>query len=215
MCGRDLTKAGSITESWVPSRRSWAQLNASPPLVVRLLNLARLPRMLGKDYPGQNCPVASALEVIGERWTLLIIRDAFLGVRRYNDFAVRLDIPRAVLADRLRVLVANGIMRKRQDPDRPGRHLYELTAAGKELWPAVYDLICWGSKHRFRALSTYRHAECGTELGPGALCPACGVRPAPEDVLKVPRQSTRPARLDPVSVALHRPHRLLEAVQTD
>jgi DNA-binding HxlR family transcriptional regulator len=182
---------------------------------VRLLNPATLnPHMLGKDYEGQNCPVASSLEVLGERWTLLIIRDAFLGVRRYNDFAARLEIPRAVLAQRLRLLVANGVMQRRKDPDRPGRHLYELTDVGKELWPALYGLICWGSKHRFRALSTYRHADCGTELAPEALCPACGVRPAPEDVLKVPRRGSRPARRDRVSLALHRRHRLLEPIET-
>jgi DNA-binding HxlR family transcriptional regulator len=171
--------------------------------------------MLGKHYENQNCPVASTLEVVGERWTLLIIRDAFLGVRRYNDFAARLDIPRSVLAERLRTLVENGIFEKRPDPDRPGRELYELTPAGKELWPTLYALISWGSEHRQQASSTYRHAECGTELVAGARCPKCGLRPAPEDVIKVPLRGSRPPRPDPVSVAIHHRRRLLEPLELD
>jgi DNA-binding HxlR family transcriptional regulator len=172
----------------------------------------RIRPVLGKDYAGQNCPVASTLEALGERWTLLIIRDAFLGVRRYSDFYARLDIPRAVLAERLRTLVNHEILERRQDPDRPGRNIYELTPAGKELWPMLYDLITWGSKHRRRATSTYRHAECGTELAPGAVCPQCGTRPRPEDVLKLPRRGSKPSRTDPVSVAIHTPRHLLEPV---
>jgi DNA-binding HxlR family transcriptional regulator len=168
--------------------------------------------MLRRDYHGQNCPVASTLEALGERWTLLIIRDAFLGVRRYTDFATRLELPRAILADRLRSLEANGVLQRREDPERIGRHLYELTPAGKELWPMLYDLIRWGSKHRLRSYSTYRHAACGTELVTGARCPRCNVTPRPDHVVRVPRRGTQPARSDPVSVALHTRRRLLEPV---
>jgi DNA-binding HxlR family transcriptional regulator len=169
--------------------------------------------MLGKDYENQNCAIASSLEVLGERWTLLIVRDAFLGVRRFNDFAARLDIPRAVLSERLRSLTVNGILEKRPDPERSGRHLYELTPAGRKLWPMLYDLISWGSEHRQRSSSVYRHAGCGTELVTGARCPRCGITPDPEDVLKVPRRGTRPSREDPVSVAIHRKRRLLEPLE--
>src|ERR671923_2509318 len=102
--------------------------------------------MLGKDYAGQECALASALEVLGERWTLLIVRDAFFGVRRYSDFVARLDIPRAVLSDRLRGLVANGILVQRDDPARAGRRIYELTPSGEELWPALHALIGWGAR---------------------------------------------------------------------
>jgi DNA-binding HxlR family transcriptional regulator len=93
--------------------------------------------VLGKDYDGQECALASTLEVLGERWTLLIVRDAFFGVRRYSDWVARLDIPRAVLSDRLRGLVASGILAKRADPERAGRELYVLTEAGTELWPGA------------------------------------------------------------------------------
>ncbi|MBV8713141.1 MAG: helix-turn-helix transcriptional regulator, partial [Solirubrobacterales bacterium] len=68
--------------------------------------------MLGKDYEAQDCSLARALEVIGERWTLLILRDAFFGVRRFNDFHVHLDIPKAVLSDRLSGLVEDGILER-------------------------------------------------------------------------------------------------------
>ena len=151
--------------------------------------------MLGKDYEGQECALASTLEVLGERWTLLIVRDAFFGVRRYSDWVARLDIPRAVLSDRLRGLVASGILAKREDH-------YELTDAGAELWPALHALIAWGARHRRPSTNRYRHAACDTELGPGAACPACGVVPPAADVLVVPRPSVAGGRTDPVSIAM-------------
>jgi DNA-binding HxlR family transcriptional regulator len=171
--------------------------------------------VLGKDYERQHCALASALEVLGERWTLLIVRDAFFGVRRYSDFVARLDIPRAVLSDRLKSLVDQGVLVRRDDPARAGRGLYELTPAGKELWPALHALIAWGSKHRRRAAFSYRHAACGTELAVGALCPSCRIVPPPEDVAMIPRRrrrTTTDGRTDAVSTMIHRPRRLLEPV---
>src|SRR3954462_4850195 len=164
--------------------------------------VTRLDGVLGKDYEGQECALASTLEVLGERWTLLIVRDAFFGVRRYSDSIALLDgpravlshrliaraeTPRAVLSDRLRGRLANGILEKRDDPDRAGRQLYELTPAGTELWPALHALIAWGAKPGRQSMNIYRHATCGTELGPGAMCPACGVVPPAADVMLVPR----------------------------
>src|SRR3954454_17910428 len=169
--------------------------------------------MLGKDYAGQECALASALEVLGERWTLLIIRDAFFGVRRYGEWIARLDIPRAVLSERLRGLVAHGVMEKRDDPVRPGRTVYELTEAGRDLWPALYALISWGSEHRRRATNVYRHATCKTELGPAARCPACAVVPPADEILVIPRSDDANGRSDPVSIAMRRPRHLLEPLQ--
>jgi DNA-binding HxlR family transcriptional regulator len=170
--------------------------------------------VLGKDYEGQECALASTLEVLGERWTLLIVRDAFFGVRRYSDWVARLDIPRAVLSDRLRGLVDHGILVTRDDPDHAGRRLYELTPAGEELWPALHALITWGARHRRPSTNTYRHAACETELGPGAACPRCGVVPRPADVVVVPRRmGSTGRRTDPVSRAIRgRRRRLLEPV---
>ena len=172
--------------------------------------------MLGKDYAGQECALASTLEVLGERWTLLIVRDAFFGVRRYSDWVARLDIPRAVLSERLRGLVANGVLARRDDPGHAGRTVYELTPAGEELWPALHALITWGDRHRRPSTNAYRHAVCGTDLGPGATCPACGVVPPAADVLVVPRAAgSGRGRTDPVSAAMGRPRRLLEPLGVD
>src|SRR5690242_89978 len=91
---------------------------------------ASLCLMLGKDYAEQDCALARALEVVGERWTLLILRDAFYGVRRFNDFQAHLDIPKAVLSDRLNSLVADGVLDRVRDPEHRGRYLYQLTPRG-------------------------------------------------------------------------------------
>jgi DNA-binding HxlR family transcriptional regulator len=166
--------------------------------------------MLGNDYEGQDCSLARALGVVGERWTLLIVRDAFYGVRRFNDFQAHLDIPRAVLADRLDGLVEDGVLLRRSDPERAGRHIYELTAAGRELWPVLYSLLVWGDNHRYRNSRNFRHAACGTRLDDGGRCPACDLTPDPSDILTEPRRGRGKNRNDPVAVALRGSHRLLE-----
>jgi DNA-binding HxlR family transcriptional regulator len=170
--------------------------------------------MLGKDYQGQDCAMARALEVVGERWTLLIIRDAFFGVRRFNDFQAHLDVPKAVLSDRLAGLVEHGIMERIPEPRHAGRSRYELTAAGRELWPVVSALLSWGSRHSGANSRVFRHAACGTQLDEQYHCPACDVTPGPEDIEMEPRRRGASRREDPVSVALRTPHRLLEPVET-
>ena len=170
--------------------------------------------MLGKDYERQDCSLARALEVIGERWTLLIVRDAFYGVRRFNDFHAHLDIPKAVLSDRLGGLIEDGVLERRQDPEHAGRHLYELTAAGRDLWPVLQALLTWGGRHRAPNSRLFRHAECGTRLDGSGYCSHCQTTPAPEAIVAEPRRGRRPLRDDPVAVALRRPHRLLEPIET-
>jgi DNA-binding HxlR family transcriptional regulator len=171
--------------------------------------------MLGNRYEGQDCAIARALEVVGERWTLLIVRDAFYGVRRFSDFAEHLDIPRAVLADRLRGLVEAGVLERAPDPDHAGRALYHLTRSGRQLWPVLHALARWGADFAPDGAAQRRfiHAACGTQLDEHGSCPACGVTPEAADVVavRVPG-SAPPLRSDPVSVALREPHRLLEPV---
>jgi DNA-binding HxlR family transcriptional regulator len=167
--------------------------------------------MLGKDYEGQDCALARALESIGERWTLLIVRDAFYGVQRFNDFQTHLDIPKAVLSDRLAGLVEDGLLTRRPDPDRPGRHVYELTEAGRDLWPVLHALLVWGGRHRGSNSRVFEHAVCGTRLDERGGCPTCGIVPGPEDIVSVPRRG-RGRRGDPVAEALRQPHRLLERI---
>jgi DNA-binding HxlR family transcriptional regulator len=170
--------------------------------------------MLGKDYIEQDCALARALEVVGERWTLLILRDAFYGVRRFNDFQAHLDIPKAVLSERLNSLVAEGLLERVPDPDHAGRHLYQLTESGQDVWPAMHALIGWGSRHRQLNSRVFMHATCGTVLGEDGRCSHCGVTPGPGEILTEPRKGRGQSRNDPVAIALRGPHRLLEPLET-
>lgn len=173
----------------------------------------RLSRMaLGKDYAGQECAIASALELVGERWTLLIIRDAFYGVGRYNDFLAHLGLPRAVLSARLSALTAAGVLRKQRYCDGPPRYEYVLTATGRELWPTLFTLSAWGERHLLDsgAKRVFHHVSCGATLDRYAACPDCGVTPPPEDLEVRPGPGIDAYRADdPVSRALLKPHRLL------
>jgi DNA-binding HxlR family transcriptional regulator len=169
--------------------------------------------VLGNDYARQDCSLARSLEVLGERWTLLIIRDAFYGVQRFTDFHAHLDIPKGVLADRLKGLTEDGVLERRPDPAHGGRHLYVLTPAGRELWPAIQALLAWGGRHRGGNSRVFRHAGCDTPLDERGSCPSCGQTPRPEDILTAPASARRPRRDDPVAVALRRPHRLLEPIE--
>jgi DNA-binding HxlR family transcriptional regulator len=103
--------------------------------------------MLKRDYEGQNCSIARALEIVGERWTLLIIRDAFLGLRRFDQFQENLGIARNVLTDRLNRLVEEGILERVRYSERPERFEYRLTGKGRELNIALAGLRQWGDKH--------------------------------------------------------------------
>ncbi len=170
--------------------------------------------MLGKDYAGQDCSIAGALEAVGERWTLLIVRDAFYGVRRFNDFQAHLDIPKAVLSDRLNGLVTDGILTRTPDPAHAGRHPYELSDGGRELWPVIHSLLVWGGKHRRPNSRVFRHAACGSRLNESAECPECRVTPMPQDIVSERRKGHRATRDDPVTRALRAPRRLLEPIET-
>ncbi|MFD0278138.1 winged helix-turn-helix transcriptional regulator [Kitasatospora sp. NPDC127111] len=171
---------------------------------------------LGTDYEQQDCSLARALEVVGERWSLLIVRDAFYGVQRFNDFLVHLGIPRAVLTSRLNALVAAGVLRKEPYQEAPLRHGYLLTEVGLELWTPVYTLARWGGRHAAPGgpKRLFSHALCGTDLDLAGACPQCG-GPAvpPGDVMMRPGPGASPdVRPDAVSRALARPHRLLTPV---
>jgi DNA-binding HxlR family transcriptional regulator len=103
--------------------------------------------MLRRDYEGQNCSIARALEVVGERWTLLIVRDAFLGLRRFEQFQESLGIARNVLTDRLHRLVDEGVLERVRYSERPERFEYHLTYKGRELSVALAGLRQWGDEH--------------------------------------------------------------------
>ncbi|MFC4914064.1 winged helix-turn-helix transcriptional regulator [Actinomadura gamaensis] len=165
---------------------------------------------LGKDYSGQDCTLARALEVVGERWTLLIVRDAFYGVRRFSDFLVHLDIPRAVLSARLSTLVEHGVLAKEG-------HEYVLTEAGLSLWPVVHGLARWGEQNfgEHGSCRWFVHGACGTRIGLDGTCPACGGAPVPPADLEIHPGPAAGLRQDAVSKALRKPHRMLTPVETD
>lgn len=182
--------------------------------MVRSLNLGGTMGLmaLGKDYERQDCALARALELIGERWTLLVVRDALYGVRRYNDFLVHLDIPRAVLAERLQTLTAAGVLDKRRYQESPPREEYVLTEMGQNLWPAVHALSRWAADHLLPEgpIRIYAHAACGTRLDPGGSCPTCGGYISAQDVeMRLGPAAVSFPRTDPVSEKLREPHRLL------
>ncbi|MBO0811123.1 MAG: helix-turn-helix transcriptional regulator [Microlunatus sp.] len=167
---------------------------------------------LGLGYDRQDCAIARALEVVGERWTLLIVRDLFLGVRRFSDLQVRLDISKGVLADRLGHLVDRGLVAKRSGQGHPE---YELTPAGVALHPVLMSLATWGREYanpEQRPTRILSHT-CGTVLDGAGHCPACDVTPPPTDVISAPDPDKPSRRTDPVSLALREPHRLLEPVR--
>ena len=166
---------------------------------------------LGSDYSGQSCSLARCLEIVGERWTLLILRDLFFGVRRFSDLQRHLDIPRAVLSARIAALVEDGLVERR--PYRPGRDELLLTERGVELWPAVHALMQWGERHHSPGgpRRVFVHVDCGTDLDAGGRCPSCGFVPHAAALVMRPGPGARPPqRDDAVSLALREPRRLLE-----
>ncbi|MGW8953223.1 winged helix-turn-helix transcriptional regulator [Streptomyces sp. NPDC055709] len=171
---------------------------------------------LGKDYATQQCSIARALEVIGERWTLLVVRDAFYGVRRYNDFLVHLGAPRAVLAGRLQALIGAGVLEKRRYQESPPRDEYVLTEHGLALWPVLRSLGLWGrGLPGAQQMRIFLHAPCGTELGAYGECPACGIGVPPAEVEMRPGPGLDLDPADPVSRSLLRPRRLLEPLDPE
>jgi DNA-binding HxlR family transcriptional regulator len=162
---------------------------------------------LGTDYASQHCAIARSLEIVGERWTLLIVRDLFYGVRRFNDFRKHIGVPSATLTQRLNDLVEAGVVARVAGPG--ARDEYELTERGRDLWPVLRALGTWGrecldpeDRH------VYTHTACGTALVDGH-CPACGISPPADDIVMQPAERRDP-EADPVTRALERPHRLLE-----
>src|SRR5918995_3649423 len=133
--------------------------------------------MLGKTYDGEVCSIARALEVVGERWSLLILRDAlFAGSARYGDFQRTLGIATNVLSDRLDGFVENGIMDRHRYSAHPEAYEYLLTKKGRDLAPALIALTEWGD--RWAAPDgppiLYSHATCGSSISPQVVCATCG-----------------------------------------
>ena len=133
--------------------------------------------MLPRTYDTQVCSIARTLERIGDRWTMLVIRDAFLGVRRFDDFQRDLGIARNVLTDRLGRLVDEGILERHAYQERPERFEYRLTEKGVDLWPVLVSLMKWGDRHSPSPdgpPTLIVHRTCGGEVDARFRCERCG-----------------------------------------
>src|SRR5918994_1306318 len=132
--------------------------------------------MLGKTYDGEVCSMARALEGVGERWSLILVRDAlFAGSKRYSDFQRTLGIATNVLKDRLDGFVEAGIMRRHRYSEQPELYEYLLTEKGRDLAPALIALTAWGD--RWSAPDgppvLYRHSSCGSDVRAEVVCASC------------------------------------------
>lgn len=133
--------------------------------------------MRWEELEQQPCSLARTLSVVGDRWTLLVLRECFLGVRRFDEFEKRLGITRHVLAERLKKLVEAGVLSKQAYQQRPLREEYRLTEKGHDLYPAVLALVNWGDRHMSGdegAPVRHVHKSCGHEVHGVLVCSDCG-----------------------------------------
>jgi DNA-binding HxlR family transcriptional regulator len=145
--------------------------------------------MLRNDYDSQVCSIAGALEVIGERWSLLIVRDVMLGLRRFDELQTHLGVARNVLQTRLTRLIENDVLEKRLYRERPARYEYRLTEKGLDLWPTIVSLMKWGDRHATPAAGPpvlLEHRGCGGAVDEHRTCTRCAARLSVRDVRALP-----------------------------
>ena len=144
--------------------------------------------MLGRTYEGQNCSVAKTLELIGERWTMLVLREVFLGHRRFDEIAARLGVARNVLTSRLARLVDEGVLERVRYQERPARFEYRLTEKGIDLWPIMVSMIQFGDRYYAPdgPPMVLTHKGCGGAVDAHRICDACGERLTARAVIAAP-----------------------------
>jgi DNA-binding HxlR family transcriptional regulator len=133
----------------------------------------------------RSCPVARSLSLVGDRWTLLLILEVFLGSRRFEEFEALLGISPHLLSRRLSRLVTDGILEKRAYRQRPVRHEYRLTAKGRDLFPVVVGLVQWGNRWAMDAATpptALHHIGCGHTVKAETVCSECGEALHPREV---------------------------------
>ena len=139
--------------------------------------------MLGRLYEGQECAAARTLEIVGERWSLLILRDAlFRGYTRFSDFQKSLGVAANILARRLEVLVEAGIMEAVRTSSHPNHREYVLTEKGQDFKPVIVALTRWGDKWIGPGPVEFVHEACGGVLRQQFHCERCGTDPPPAEV---------------------------------
>jgi len=140
--------------------------------------------------------VARTLAVIGERWTMLILREAFMGRRRFDDFQLNIGIARNVLATRLRALVKDGILERSRADGEHARVEYRLTKKGMDLYPVMVAMLKWGDAWLWPAGGKgpplkLMHRGCGAKEMPALVCPHCGDPVGARDMIPVPSRAAR------------------------
>jgi DNA-binding HxlR family transcriptional regulator len=139
------------------------------------------------DYSHQVCSVAATLEVVGDPWTLLILRDAFAGVRRFERWQETLGVARNVLAARLKALVAHGVLERRLYSAHPPRFEYVLTPKGRDLSDVLLALAAWGDRHVYGPAGgpvRFTHRACGHAFHGLMVCEACGEPIGPNGLIR-------------------------------
>jgi DNA-binding HxlR family transcriptional regulator len=126
-------------------------------------------------FSNQNCSIAQTLTFLGERWTLLVLREVGLGKRRFDEIQERLGVATNVLSSRLTTLVDEGVLERRPYSNHAGRFEYHLTEKGRELLPVLRALMKWGNRHKVKAPPvTLIHTDCGHEMEAVEVCSHCG-----------------------------------------
>jgi DNA-binding HxlR family transcriptional regulator len=151
--------------------------------------------MLGNSYESQVCSIAGALDVVGERWSLLIVRDIFLGLRRFDEIQENLGIARNVLQTRLTRLLSQDVLEKRLYQERPPRYEYRLTEKGLDLWPTIVALMQWGDRYAAPVAGPpvlLEHRGCGGAVDEHRVCETCAAKLSARDVRALPGPGATP-----------------------
>jgi DNA-binding HxlR family transcriptional regulator len=151
------------------------------------MQLTTLEPVERKSFADMHCSVAQCLEIVGEWWSMLIVRDAFLGVSRFDDFQRRLGISRNILQQRLTRLVDAGVLTRAPYSEHPPRHDYRLTDKGRDLWPVLTAMRQWGDIYAAPAGPPLQviHKACGQISDAVLTCSSCGEPVGPRDVRAV------------------------------
>jgi len=148
------------------------------------------------EYDTENCTIGAAVGAIGEKWTFLILREAFNGVRRFDDMRRRTQAPRQVLSDRLSRLVADGMLYRvpYQERGQRARHEYRLTQKGLDLYPVLVALMEWGDRYAVGPAGPQvqlTHRDCGADVQLQLSCADGHVLGSPRDVTPLPGPGAR------------------------
>lgn len=141
--------------------------------------------MKWQDIGDLGCPIARTLSVVGDRWTVLILRNAFMRMRRFDEFQASLDIPKHILSVRLKKLVEAEVLKRVPYQDSPTRYEYRLTEQGKQLHPLILLMADWGNKWMndgHGPLMSFTHTDCGQPFHPVITCSECGEPVLPQKI---------------------------------